>query len=223
MGETPDYYAALGLHPAATAGQIKQAYRAAAKRAHPDAGGSAETMERVNEAYRILSHHLTRQEYDRLRAELGRAASAASTQYQGDSEAYAHHISSVTRAHEAQLHHRFRRAQARLSAWSLLKDSLVASIIAGIITRFLAFQSTDPGQKHLLALVGFIPVYGVLIALIFLLQPDLRLTLHDFTHNLTHRRRGRVHIDQSDLVALFALAASFIPLAILWIIFFASS
>ena len=66
-------YAVLGVSRHASVAQIKQAYRDRAKAAHPDAGGSAAAMARVNEAYRILNDPARRKEFDY------RAAAAADT------------------------------------------------------------------------------------------------------------------------------------------------
>jgi DnaJ domain len=65
----PDPYAVLGV-PAGTsdADALRDAYRAAARRSHPDIGGSIEAMQRVNAAYELLSDPLRRAEYDAERA-----------------------------------------------------------------------------------------------------------------------------------------------------------
>lgn len=46
--------AILGLAPGASAEEITRAYREQAKRAHPDAGGSAEAFRAVRAAYEEL-------------------------------------------------------------------------------------------------------------------------------------------------------------------------
>jgi curved DNA-binding protein CbpA len=45
----------LGLRAGATLGDIKAAYRFAAKITHPDRGGNRSEFERVTKAYRILT------------------------------------------------------------------------------------------------------------------------------------------------------------------------
>ena len=45
----------LGLRAGATLGDIKEAYRIAAKVTHPDRGGKQSEFERVAKAYRILT------------------------------------------------------------------------------------------------------------------------------------------------------------------------
>ncbi|MEA2373191.1 MAG: hypothetical protein QOH12_3585 [Solirubrobacteraceae bacterium] len=49
-----DPYVVLGLRPGADQAEIHTAYRAAVRRTHPDAGGSAEAFEAVQEAYEAL-------------------------------------------------------------------------------------------------------------------------------------------------------------------------
>lgn len=64
--EFVDYYALLEVPADADGTAIKRAYLLAAKKAHPDAGGSTEQMQLLNTAYRTLSDHLKRTAYDKL-------------------------------------------------------------------------------------------------------------------------------------------------------------
>lgn len=50
-----DAYTALFLLPDAPAPLVKAAYRELAKLHHPDAGGTTEGMQKINEAYRQLA------------------------------------------------------------------------------------------------------------------------------------------------------------------------
>ncbi|WP_458115352.1 J domain-containing protein [Arthrobacter sp. D2-10] len=59
------YYAVLGVSRSATAKEIKDAYRRAARTAHPDAGGSAELFHDVAVAYEMLADPERRRRYDR--------------------------------------------------------------------------------------------------------------------------------------------------------------
>ncbi|MYF36866.1 MAG: DnaJ domain-containing protein [Synechococcus sp. SB0678_bin_12] len=61
---TRDFYKELGLSPAATAAEIKVAYRQLVKCHHPDAGGDAQRIVAINVAYGVLSQAETRQAYD---------------------------------------------------------------------------------------------------------------------------------------------------------------
>jgi tetratricopeptide (TPR) repeat protein len=72
-----DLYAALGLAPSCSRGEIKRAFREQAKRFHPDLTGGdsskTETMRAILRAYEILSDVRKRREYDqRFRKALGR-------------------------------------------------------------------------------------------------------------------------------------------------------
>jgi DnaJ-class molecular chaperone len=48
-------YQVLGLAPSAADEVVKYAYKHLAKKAHPDAGGSAEAMARLNKAYEEIA------------------------------------------------------------------------------------------------------------------------------------------------------------------------
>lgn len=72
-GETPevDYYAILGLKNTASDAEIKEAYRALAKKFHPDVNISGKTHEpnadkfrEIAEAYAVLSVHENKMSYD---------------------------------------------------------------------------------------------------------------------------------------------------------------
>ncbi|CAO5236846.1 DnaJ domain-containing protein [Frankia sp. AgKG'84/4] len=64
MGAEPSLYDVLGVAPDATDEQIRHAYRAAARRTHPDAGGRAPAFAQVNVAYRVLADVRLRRQYD---------------------------------------------------------------------------------------------------------------------------------------------------------------
>lgn len=68
---TKDYYKILGVAEFNTAEEIKKAYRALARKWHPDiAGNSTEAMlkfKEINEAYEILSNQVKKAEYDKAR------------------------------------------------------------------------------------------------------------------------------------------------------------
>ena len=63
-----DYYQVLGISPGASAEEIKRAYHRAAFQCHPDRNWESEEanedMERINEAYSVLSDPVKRREYD---------------------------------------------------------------------------------------------------------------------------------------------------------------
>ena len=69
MGELRDYYDVLGVRRQAGDREIKRAYRALARRLHPDVSGTPETRDGFHElveAYRVLSNPRSRLVYDRL-------------------------------------------------------------------------------------------------------------------------------------------------------------
>ncbi|MCC3300041.1 J domain-containing protein [Arthrobacter sp. zg-Y895] len=72
----PTLYEVLGLTRAASAVEIKTAYRKAARNAHPDQGGTSESFHRVTEAYRVLSDPRLKAAYDRR---FGQGTDAGST------------------------------------------------------------------------------------------------------------------------------------------------
>src|ERR1043166_5333845 len=72
-----DYYKALGVAPAATADEIKRAYRKLAKANHPDSTGGDKAKESrfkdISNAYDVLGDAKKRALYDELRANGGTA------------------------------------------------------------------------------------------------------------------------------------------------------
>jgi len=68
MGAKHDYYDVLGVGRDATGDEIKRAFRALARRLHPDvaAGADSESFHDVVAAYEVLSHPRRRSLYDRL-------------------------------------------------------------------------------------------------------------------------------------------------------------
>eukprot|EP01059_Diplonema_ambulator_P032131 TRINITY_DN6152_c0_g1_i1.p1 TRINITY_DN6152_c0_g1~~TRINITY_DN6152_c0_g1_i1.p1 ORF type:complete len:537 (+),score=158.73 TRINITY_DN6152_c0_g1_i1:33-1613(+) len=64
--ELPDYYAALEVSSAATAGDIKSAFKRLSRLLHPDKGGDLEGYKAVREAYDVLIDERRRRVYDAL-------------------------------------------------------------------------------------------------------------------------------------------------------------
>jgi DnaJ-class molecular chaperone len=59
-----NYYDTLGVKSAATADEIKRAYRKLASQHHPDKGGDVKKFQEIEEAYRTLSDPEKRSQYD---------------------------------------------------------------------------------------------------------------------------------------------------------------
>ena len=69
-----DFYAALGVSKDADADAIKKAYRALARKYHPDVNKddakAADRFKEISEAYDVLSDETTRREYDEAKKAL---------------------------------------------------------------------------------------------------------------------------------------------------------
>jgi curved DNA-binding protein CbpA len=60
-----DLYQALGVERGAKSDDIRRAYRRAAKKAHPDGGGTVESFALVRTAVEVLTDERRREQYDR--------------------------------------------------------------------------------------------------------------------------------------------------------------
>jgi hypothetical protein len=78
------YYDVLGVAPTASRSEIQSAYRAAARRLHPDTGGDAVAMQRLNEAWHVLGDVGRRAAYDAVLGRNGPRQSTADRNARGD-------------------------------------------------------------------------------------------------------------------------------------------
>ncbi len=62
-----DYYRVLGLHPGASQGEVRAAYRRRAKQHSPDGEGASEKLRLLQKAYETLSNPASRCRYDQQR------------------------------------------------------------------------------------------------------------------------------------------------------------
>jgi hypothetical protein len=208
-----DYYRVLDVGSSATEAEIKSAYRLAAKGAHPDAGGTAQAMERVNEAYAVLGDPLARRDFDARRTlarhqePVPHRPSAVHTSQDPFTTPVSNHRSSHG-------HHPALIVLARMSALRMVGYNLVAGLLLGFVTSYMYTLATDKTAKTVIALVAFVPVYLVVIGVVFVVKPSLRLALAHLTS--LHWPGGR------DPLALAVIAACAIPLAVIWVIGYAA-
>ena len=70
-----DYYQVLGVDQNTSQTKIKEAYRQAAFKYHPDRNrdnvAAAEKMKKINEAYAVLSNPAKKTDYDDLKTQFG--------------------------------------------------------------------------------------------------------------------------------------------------------
>lgn len=103
-----DHYRTLGIHPKATAEEVKTAYRALARTHHPDAAPdnpyAAARFREIADAYTILSHPAQRRRYDEERWLSGismheRRGPVTPDTLLRDAHKLATHLRAVDRAH----------------------------------------------------------------------------------------------------------------------------
>jgi hypothetical protein len=212
-----DYYHLLGLEHDATGTDIKHAYHRLAKSAHPDAGGSEDRMKALNAAYQVLSDPDQRQLYDLDHHRPSTAHRAATRPAAARPMPQARPRSSRPQPppspHPYTVYLRLRRAQARQVALLMLQRMLIASLLLNFIVVMLQpYFTLALDQLGLVRFVAFIPVYGVLLAVAYLIDPDLRLEIHDTVRSRTWR--GYINF----VGLMVALSLAFIPLAWLWLV-----
>ncbi|MBF9253594.1 J domain-containing protein [Pontibacter sp. 172403-2] len=88
-----DYYKVLGVEKSASQADIKKAYRALAKKYHPDKNkndkGAEEKFKDISEAYEVLGDEEKRKQYDQLGSNWRQFQNAGGGQYQRQPGGYA--------------------------------------------------------------------------------------------------------------------------------------
>jgi len=82
----PDLYEALGVPSGVTGAELDHAFRALARRLHPDSGrdgGDGEAFQRVLAAYAVLRDPVARSKYDQRQADLNRKAETRAPRSRG--------------------------------------------------------------------------------------------------------------------------------------------
>jgi curved DNA-binding protein len=86
-GEFVDYYALLGLAPDAEPGQIRAAFLRKAQEHHPDVGGSDESMQVLNAAYKTLKDSNAKAAYDMIHSVMSGVSELPQYKYDGGNAA----------------------------------------------------------------------------------------------------------------------------------------
>jgi hypothetical protein len=211
-----DHYRILGIDTTATAAEIKQAYRAAAKKAHPDAGGSESAMEAVNEAYKTLSDPLARRAYDYARSspapEPEPSRSAGDPRQTTSPASKTHKPTNVRRAYRYRTVPHADPRDVRRYVWRHLEEFGLLAFAGGAVLSFASARAADASTQLLLGVLGFIPVYWLILQLVYLAVPDLKFRTY-FT--IRHPLRA----DGGSRWMLVAVATLWIPLGPLWTLF----
>jgi hypothetical protein len=204
-----DLYAVLGVKPSSTEEHIRQAYRDLAKANHPDAGGSAEAMADLNEAYRVLSDPAARRRYD---DDILMDAKAPTPEYSPREQVTPeqHHADVAAAASAAAEAHREQNAAARRYVLSHLEEFGWLALLAGVALSYLAVQPNLSRSGWMLGILGFACLYWVGLQVAYLVLPDYKISNYQ-TARAPHRA------DRRHLVRLIATSLAWVPLGVIWV------
>lgn len=170
MSRHPNYYRILGVTPLAGEEEIKHAYRALAKRYHPDTmpperqEWAREQMARINVAYQVLQDRDRRAAYDLERAygphsrRLERPDAEALSTFQGQSEG--------TRETTASTLWRRQRARERLrrqlvKRWRAVAIASGIGLVVGIGATLLLVRTQSGYALSTLLNAGFLAMLAI--------------------------------------------------------------
>jgi hypothetical protein len=166
MGER-SHYEVLGVTARATAAEVRDAYRRAARDHHPDTGGDPQRMSDLNAAWHVLGDPVRRAAYDRQLAArptarsawAGTPTGAVQTDADGAWDAEAGVFRSADEWADLADPRPLRPVRALEGWWAILPP---ATLVAAIGLLFGAFVFTAPG---LLALSGgmFVLAFGLFV------------------------------------------------------------
>ena len=209
-------YAILGVSRHATPAEIKRAFHAKAKSAHPDAGGNVAAMAAINAAYKTLIDHVERRHYDEA-AERAHAETRSGTSHHASHSAGAtthraagsSHATADANSAEPVVTHVERRQQARRYVWSYLEEFGLIVLLATLVLTAVAVHQTKTLPALGYGFLSGLPVYWLLLQLTYIAVPDLKLIAFD-----TVRSPVRAHPDHRRMLAIIILAA--IPVSAIW-------
>lgn len=160
--------------------EIKSAYRQAAKKAHPDAGGSVADMDQINEAYGVLGDLAKRAMYDQERR-LHYAPPPPPTPHSPQSQSTSHVSQTDQQAAARAELNRLRIAYARRSGVEIIKWSIVAGAGLGALMWLFGGQITQLGTRLVLLIAMGAAGFGLIFGTTCITDPDHRLVLLDMS------------------------------------------